>query len=92
MGGKSVAIINHPDVRRNLMIMKTVSEGLRAMITEAGFYDIALVAWDEDGRAILNVFTIEAVTHSPEPSTLVLIALGSVSLLPLRRRFGEGRA
>jgi alkylation response protein AidB-like acyl-CoA dehydrogenase len=32
-----VAIINHPDVRRMLMFMKSVSEGLRALLYYAGF-------------------------------------------------------
>jgi alkylation response protein AidB-like acyl-CoA dehydrogenase len=32
-----VAIINHPDVRRMLMFMKSVSEGLRALLYYAGY-------------------------------------------------------
>jgi hypothetical protein len=34
-----VAIINHPDVRRMLMFMKSVSEGLRALLYYVGFCD-----------------------------------------------------
>ena len=33
-----VAIINHPDVRRNLMFMKSLSEGMRAMLTKVAFF------------------------------------------------------
>ncbi|MCB9640593.1 MAG: acyl-CoA dehydrogenase [Myxococcales bacterium] len=35
---KSVAIIEHPDVRRNLMMAKALSEGLRALLYQAAFY------------------------------------------------------
>lgn len=33
-----VAIIDHPDVRRNLMLTKSMSEGLRALLIEAAMY------------------------------------------------------
>jgi alkylation response protein AidB-like acyl-CoA dehydrogenase len=35
---KSVAIIEHPDVRRNLMYSKALSEGLRSLLFQAAFY------------------------------------------------------
>lgn len=54
--------------------------------SELGFYNIALVAWDAEGRAVHNVVTIEVAAHMPEPSTLVLLVLGGLSLLPLRRK------
>jgi len=48
---KSVPIIEHPDVRRNLMIMKTVSEGIRALlINTARYYDLADHHPDEAAR------------------------------------------
>src|SRR5690606_33247376 len=36
--GKSVPIIDHPDVRRNLMLAKSWSEGLRALLVQASMY------------------------------------------------------
>jgi alkylation response protein AidB-like acyl-CoA dehydrogenase len=35
---KSVAIIEHPDVRRNLMLSKAIAEGIRSMIVETATY------------------------------------------------------
>jgi alkylation response protein AidB-like acyl-CoA dehydrogenase len=35
---KPVAIIEHPDVRRNLMLAKATSEGIRALLLQAGLY------------------------------------------------------
>jgi alkylation response protein AidB-like acyl-CoA dehydrogenase len=46
-----VAIINHPDVRRMLMFMKSVSEGLRALLYYVGFcYDMVRCAESEEER------------------------------------------
>lgn len=45
-------IINHPDVRRNLMLMKAYSEGTRALLAQASFWaDGALHAPTEEERA-----------------------------------------
>jgi hypothetical protein len=42
-----VAIINHPDVRRMLLTMKSYAEGLRALIYRTAYYaDLAKVATD----------------------------------------------
>ncbi|MBU6161075.1 MAG: acyl-CoA dehydrogenase C-terminal domain-containing protein [Myxococcales bacterium] len=50
--GKSVEIINHPDVRRNLMLMKAFSEGTRALVAQAAFWnDMALHGDDPELRA-----------------------------------------
>ncbi len=48
---KSVEIINHPDVRRNLMLMKATSEGLRALFAwTARMADFAEHSADEAER------------------------------------------
>ncbi|WP_158542548.1 acyl-CoA dehydrogenase [Lujinxingia litoralis] len=45
---KSVAIIEHPDVRRNLMTMKAYGEALRALLLNTAFMsDFALYSEDE---------------------------------------------
>ena len=53
--------------------------------SEVGAYDVALVAWDAQGRAAHDIMTVQVAAHAPEPSTLVLTALGGLSLLPRRR-------
>ncbi len=46
---KSVAIIEHPDVRRNLMIMKAYGEGIRALTyNTAHISDYAMYSEDEE--------------------------------------------
>ena len=51
-GAGSTAIINHPDVRRNLLFMKAYSEGTRALLAQASYWaDTALHAPDEAERA-----------------------------------------
>ncbi len=48
---RRVPIIEHPDVRRNLLTMKAFSEGMRAMLYSAAFSaDQALHAEDEEDR------------------------------------------
>lgn len=48
----SVAIIEHPDVRRNLMLMKAYAEGTRALVAQASFWaDEAKHAPTEEQRA-----------------------------------------
>lgn len=37
-GRASTQIINHPDVRRNLMLMRSHSEGMRAMLAQASYW------------------------------------------------------
>jgi len=50
-GAGQVAIINHPDVRRTLLFMKSVTEGLRAMLYYCGYaMDRAATAVDQDER------------------------------------------
>jgi alkylation response protein AidB-like acyl-CoA dehydrogenase len=47
-GAGQVAIVNHPDVRRILMTMKAVTEGLRAMLYYCGYaMDLAETASDK---------------------------------------------
>jgi len=47
-GAGQVAIVNHPDVRRNLLLMKSVTEGLRTMLYYCGYaMDCAATAVDE---------------------------------------------
>jgi hypothetical protein len=47
-----VTIINHPDVRRSLMLQKTYAEGLRAvMLYTAGFQNDVIIANAEGGSA-----------------------------------------
>lgn len=36
--GGSTTIINHPDVRRNLMLAKSYSEGIRALVLKTAYY------------------------------------------------------
>ncbi len=45
-----IAIINHPDVRRMLMFMKSVSEGLRALLYYAGFCQDMVRAAESDAE------------------------------------------
>jgi alkylation response protein AidB-like acyl-CoA dehydrogenase len=48
---QAVAIIDHPDVRRNLMLCKAYAEGLRALLVQAAVYaDRARYHDDEDVR------------------------------------------
>lgn len=48
----SVSIIQHPDVRRQLMIMKSYVEGMRSILYYAGYCsDIAATAKDENEKA-----------------------------------------
>jgi alkylation response protein AidB-like acyl-CoA dehydrogenase len=47
--GKQVAIINHPDVRRMLMWMKSHVDGMRSLVLYTGFlFDQAKIAEDEE--------------------------------------------
>jgi len=47
-GAGQVAIVNHPDVRRNLLMMKSITEGMRAMLYYCGYaMDRAETAVDE---------------------------------------------
>ncbi|TVQ95299.1 MAG: acyl-CoA dehydrogenase [Deltaproteobacteria bacterium] len=51
MDGPSVEIIQHPDVRRNLLFMKAYSEGTRALLAHAAYWgDLALHATDDAER------------------------------------------
>ena len=52
-GAKPVSILEHPDVRRNLMLCKAYSEGLRALLVQAAFY--ADRAWHADDEEVRNV-------------------------------------
>jgi alkylation response protein AidB-like acyl-CoA dehydrogenase len=45
-----IPIINHPDVRRMLMFMKSVSEGLRALLYYAGFCQDMVRAAESDAE------------------------------------------
>jgi len=55
MGGPSVEIINHPDVRRNLMKMKAIGEGSRALAARGALWaDIAHHHPDEGERTRAN--------------------------------------
>ncbi len=48
---KSVPIIEHPDVRRNLLLAKSISEGIRALLLQTAIYaDLAEHAASEDER------------------------------------------
>jgi hypothetical protein len=48
-GAGQVAIINHPDVRRTLLFMKSITEGLRAMLYYCGYaMDRAATAVDPE--------------------------------------------
>jgi len=48
-GAGQVAIINHPDVHRTLLVMKSITEGLRAMLYYCGYaMDRAATAVDQD--------------------------------------------
>lgn len=50
--GEEVAIIEHPDVRRNLMLCKSISEGTRALAIQCGFWaEFAESHPDESKRA-----------------------------------------
>ncbi len=47
---KSVAIIEHPDVRRNLMIMKAYGEGLRALIYNTAYLSDHAAYNEDEGK------------------------------------------
>lgn len=48
---KSVAIIEHPDVRRNLMTLKAYGEAIRALLYKTTYYsDVALYSEDDAER------------------------------------------
>ena len=50
--GASVPIIEHPDVRRNLMLCKTYSEGIRALLIQSAVNaDLALHHTDKETRS-----------------------------------------
>lgn len=56
--GTSVEIIRHPDVRRNLMLMKSYAEGTRALIARAALYaDFAHYNDDERSENLLEMMT-----------------------------------
>lgn len=56
--GDSVEIINHPDVRRNLMIMKAYAEGSRALLAQAALYaDLAHFGKDEHAQDMVDLLT-----------------------------------
>jgi len=58
----SVAIINHPDVRRQLMEMKVTVEGMRSLLYYVQYCaDMALIAETEEERAKYNGF-VEVLT------------------------------
>jgi hypothetical protein len=51
MSGKSVEIILHPDVKRNLITMKALSEGTRALVAQAAYWnDLAHASASEEER------------------------------------------
>jgi alkylation response protein AidB-like acyl-CoA dehydrogenase len=51
LAGPSVEIIRHPDVRRNLLMMKCLAEGTRALVAQAAYWnDFAMHADDEETR------------------------------------------
>lgn len=51
-GAKSVQIVNHPDVRRNLMTLKVMSETMRALLYRLSYLlDMAAHETDEKARA-----------------------------------------
>ncbi|MGC9030964.1 MAG: acyl-CoA dehydrogenase [Desulfomonilaceae bacterium] len=50
-GGPRVRIIEHPDVRRMLMNLKALTEGMRALVYKAYFYqDVANASPDDEAR------------------------------------------
>lgn len=56
--GDSVEIINHPDVRRNLMIMKAYAEGCRALLAQAAICaDLAHYGGDEEAQDMVDLLT-----------------------------------
>ena len=51
----AVSIIEHPDVRRQLLFMKSATEGMRALLYYVGMlFDKAAVAKDDDEKAKYN--------------------------------------
>jgi hypothetical protein len=51
LSGKSIEIIHHPDVRRNLMTMKVLCEGTRALVAQAAYWnDLAHASASEEDR------------------------------------------
>ncbi|MGM0394037.1 MAG: acyl-CoA dehydrogenase [Thermodesulfobacteriota bacterium] len=54
-GSPGVPIIRHPDIRRNLLCMKTFSEGMRSLLFYVGFLeDMITVTTDEADKARLQ--------------------------------------
>jgi alkylation response protein AidB-like acyl-CoA dehydrogenase len=70
-GAGQVAIINHPDVRRNLLSMKAYVEGMRAMLYYCGYaMDRAATAADSDEQSrwqdIVDLLIPVAKAHATE--------------------------
>ncbi len=70
-GSEQVAIVNHPDVRRNLMTMKAYVEGLRAMLYYCGYaMDRAELAAESDERekwqGVVDLLIPLAKAHATE--------------------------
>ncbi len=60
--GGGVAIIEHPDVRRNLMIMKSLSEGMRALVAKVALAaDFSMRSTDPVEKEMHND-TVELLT------------------------------
>ncbi len=54
-GSPGVPIIRHPDIRRNLLSMKTFSEGMRSLLFYVGFLeDMITVSTDDTDKARLQ--------------------------------------
>lgn len=53
-----------------------------------GVYTVALVAWDSQGRAAHHRLQV-TVQPVPEPSAMLLLGIGNLMMLCLRRRFAK---
>lgn len=80
-----VAIINHPDVRRTLLMMKSITEGLRAMLYYCGYaIDRAAVAidhneqekWQDIVDLLIPIAKARATERGVEISSLALQIYG----------------
>lgn len=72
-GGEQVPIIEHPDVRKNLLLMKSYTEGIRALLLyTAHCMDLMEISQDKDEKQkysdLVEVLTPICKAHSTEKS------------------------
>jgi alkylation response protein AidB-like acyl-CoA dehydrogenase len=60
--GKGAAIIEHPDVRRNLMLAKAMAEGIRVLMIKTGYYAELAMSHPEEHERVRNKDLVDLLT------------------------------